>query len=258
MKHFMKSAKSICALVLSVVLIMSMSTVAFAADSTADTSDEISAILASINAEYGTNIHVLSDNELAKYGLTNAEPQSMPNYEQVDLEETLRYIAEVQIPQFERTTEEAIAVMESVVYVGKYSTSSIGLNNGYSNSVFVEDFYNNFNINERNYLNQFTVSAEQFTSQGTTSSTISDSYIYLSSQEEIATICGGTATEFSDLVLDYLSIFGEGNYYFVRDLGSNLNSVTCYTQGGGELNQAPTSTLGMRFTIQVNEFVCLE
>lgn len=114
MKHFMKSAKSICALVLSVVLIMSMSTVAFAADSTTDTSDEISAILASINAEYGTNIHVLSDNELAKYGLTNAEPQSMPNYEQVDLEETLRYIAEVQIPQFERTTEEAIAVMESV------------------------------------------------------------------------------------------------------------------------------------------------
>ena len=153
---------------------------------------------------------------------------------------------------------DTLAVMESVVYVGKYSTSSIGLNNGYSNSVFVEDFYNNFNINERNYLNQFTVSAEQFTSQGTTSSTISDSYIYLSSQEEIATICGGTATEFSDLVLDYLSIFGEGNYYFVRDLGSNLNSVTCYTQGGGELNQAPTSTLGMRFTIQVNEFVCLE
>ena len=153
---------------------------------------------------------------------------------------------------------DTLAVMESVVYVGKYSTSSIGLNNGYSNSVFVEDFYNNFNINERNYLNQFTVSAEQFTSQGTTSSTISDSYIYLSSQEEIATICGGTATEFSDLVLDYLSIFGEGNYYFVRDLGSNLNSVTCYTQGGGELNQAPTSTLGMRFTIQVNEFICLE
>ena len=100
MKHFMKSAKSICALVLSVVLIMSMSTVAFAAESPTDTSDEISAILASINAEYGTNIHVLSDNELAKYGLTNAEPQSMPNYEQVDLEETLRYISEVQIPQF--------------------------------------------------------------------------------------------------------------------------------------------------------------
>ena len=47
----------------------------------------------------------------------------------------------------------------------------------------------------------------------------------------------------------------EGNYYFVRDLGSNLNSVTCYTQGGGEVNQTPTSYLGMRFTIQVTEYV---
>lgn len=114
MKHLLRNAKSLCALVLSVVLIMSMSTVAFAADNTIDTEDEISAVLAKINAEYGTNIHVLSDSELAKYGLTDAEPQAMTNYELVDLEETLRYIAEVQIPQFERTSQEAIAAMESV------------------------------------------------------------------------------------------------------------------------------------------------
>ena len=65
------------------------------------------------------------------------------------------------------------------------------------------------------------------------------------------------STEFSDLVQDYLNVYGDGNYYFVRDLGSNLNNVTCYTQGGGEINQKPTCTLGMRLTIQVTEFVCL-
>ena len=114
MKHLLKNAKNLCALVLSAALIMSMSTVAFAADNTTDTVDEVSAVLARINAEYGTNIHVLSDSELAKYGLTDAEPQTTAALETVDLEETLRYIAEVKIPEFERTTQEAIAAMKSV------------------------------------------------------------------------------------------------------------------------------------------------
>lgn len=111
MKKLLKSAKSICALVLSMVLLISMSTVAFAADNTIDTEEEISAMLARINAEYGTNIRVLSESELVQYGLTAAEPQAAKSSETVDLEETLRYVAEVQIPQFERTTQEAKAVV---------------------------------------------------------------------------------------------------------------------------------------------------
>lgn len=114
MKHLLRNAKSICALVLAMVLCISLSTVAFAADNTTDTEDEISAVLARINAEYGTNIHVLTERELAKYGLTAAEPAAAATYEVVDLEETLRYIAEVQIPQFERTTQEANAVIAAL------------------------------------------------------------------------------------------------------------------------------------------------
>lgn len=110
MKQLLKSVKSLCALVLSMVLLISMSTVAFAADNTIDTEEEISAVLARINAEYGTNIRVLSESELAQYGLTTAEPQAAKSCEPVDLEETLHYIAEVQIPQFEHTTQEANAV----------------------------------------------------------------------------------------------------------------------------------------------------
>lgn len=109
MKHLIRN---IFALVLSAVLIMAMSTVVFAADNTINTEDEISAVLAKINAEYGTNIHKLTDSELAKYGMTDAEPQDMAYYDHVDLEETLRYIAEVKIPQFERTSQEAISTTE--------------------------------------------------------------------------------------------------------------------------------------------------
>lgn len=114
MKHLLKNRRSLWALALSMMLLMSMSTVAFAADDTINNEDEISTILAKINAEYGTNIHVLSENELAQYGLIDAEPQTAATYEIVDLEETLRYIAEVQIPKFERTSQEANSVIAAL------------------------------------------------------------------------------------------------------------------------------------------------
>lgn len=111
MKKHTRSAKSICALVLSMLLFVSMSTVAFAADNNIANEKKASEVLARINAEYCTNIRKLSENELAQYGLTTVDPQIAQAYELVDLEETLRYIAEVQIPRFERTTQEAQSMM---------------------------------------------------------------------------------------------------------------------------------------------------
>ena len=110
MKHLSKSVKRLCVLVFTVILFISMSAVAFAADTT-DTEEEISAVLAKINAEYGTNIYVLAESELIKYGLVDTDSQAISSSEPVNLEETLRYIAEVQIPQFERTTQEARIAM---------------------------------------------------------------------------------------------------------------------------------------------------
>lgn len=114
MKHLLKNIKSICVLLLAIVLCMSLPTVAFAAGNITDTEEDISAVLARINAEYGTDIHILTESELAKYGLTAAEPAAATTCEVVDLEETLRYIAEVQIPQFERTTQEAQAAIATL------------------------------------------------------------------------------------------------------------------------------------------------
>lgn len=82
--------------------------------------------------------------------------------------------------------------------------------------------------------------------------------IALASEEEILSTCGDFACEFSDLVSDFLNMFGDGKYYFVRDLGSNLNNIECKTSGGvGGIGQRPTYMLGMRFVITVSEFVCV-
>ena len=155
---------------------------------------------------------------------------------------------------------DTLAVMESVVYVGKYSETSLGVGQGYdatSNFTVVTDYLNNFNVEERDYLVEFSADVPSFDSSNIISTTTATNSIFLASEEEIQNTMGTYSTEFSDLVQDYLNVYGDGNYYFVRDLGSNLNSVTCYTQGGGEINQKPTCTLGMRLTIQVTEFVCL-
>lgn len=108
--------KKIIALLSAVVMLVSFGTVnAFAANVESQSNDEIATILEKINSEYGTNIHVLSEEELEKYGLnSDSASTAMATYENVDLEETLRNIAEVKIPEFERTTQEAIAAMESV------------------------------------------------------------------------------------------------------------------------------------------------
>ena len=45
--------------------------------------------------------------------------------------------------------------------------------------------------------------------------------------------------------------------WFKKYLGSNLNTVSSHTEGGGTVNSKPTDFLGMRFTIQVSEYVCL-
>ena len=154
----------------------------------------------------------------------------------------------------------SFAVMETIVYVGKYSSNSIGLNEGYisANSgefSAINYFLNNFSDREKDYLTMFSASSQKFMSTGKTKETSSNN-IFLSSREEIESVGGSNACEFSDLVVDYLnSSYGGGQYYYVRDLGSNLYNVTAITQSGGIINQRPTYMLGMRLTIKVTEFV---
>ena len=100
--------------VLVLLLCMSMTVAAFAAEERIVSDTEISAVLAQINEEYGTNIHILSAEELALLGLPVSESAPMTAAELAQLEDTLRHIAETQIPQFRTATQEANAVLASI------------------------------------------------------------------------------------------------------------------------------------------------
>ena len=163
------------------------------------------------------------------------------------------------------STSGYMAVIESVVYVGEYSDTALSLNQGYlsvhgdesSSFSAVKYFLSNFNVDKSSYLVEFSANSQSYSSTGHVTES-SNSTIFLSSKEEINSICGGYATDFSDLAIDYLnSPYGDGQYYFVRDLGSNLNSVCSYTSGGGEIYNKPISVLGMRLTIKISEYICL-
>ncbi len=156
----------------------------------------------------------------------------------------------------------ALAVMESVVYVGKYSVASLSVGEGYisanSEYSFADDYLHNFTLENKNFLENYTFNAEKFSATSRIEKETFENEIALASEEEILSTCGDFACEFSDLVSDFLNMFGDGKYYFVRDLGSNLNTIECKTSGGvGGIGQRPTSLLGMRLTIKVSEYVCV-
>ena len=163
----------------------------------------------------------------------------------------------------EYVTTDTLAVMDTIVYVGAYSQTALEQNQGYvsaNNGAFssVQYFLNNFNITEKGFLVDFSANSQHFTTTGPNGNESSTSSIFLSSQEEVSSICGNYECEFSDLVTDYLnSPYGNGEYYFLRDLGNNLNNVVVSTESGGIIYQRPTYILGMRLTIKVTEFVCV-
>lgn len=100
--------------VLVLLMCMSLTVNAFAAEERIVSDAEISAVLAEINEEYGTNIRVLSAEELMSLGLSAADPAPMTAGELEQLENTLRYVAETQIPQFRKTTQEAVDAIAGI------------------------------------------------------------------------------------------------------------------------------------------------
>lgn len=112
MKHL--NIRKHLSFVLVLILCMSLTVPAFAAEDRIVSDAEVSAVLSQINEEYGTNIHALSADELISLGLPVSEPKPMTASELMALENTLRHIAETQIPQFVAATQEANAVLSSI------------------------------------------------------------------------------------------------------------------------------------------------
>lgn len=121
MKHLTKSIGKCLSLMLALIMCMSLSIPAFAAEERIVSDEEIAAVLDKLNAEYHTNIHALSAAELTQLGLPVTNPEPMTVSELAELENTLRNIAETHIPQFKRNTQEAFI---AIANIGMYNLLS--------------------------------------------------------------------------------------------------------------------------------------
>lgn len=93
--------KRLLSIIMTTVIICSISVVALAAEQDIVTNqDSMNEIIAEINSEYGTNIHILSKEELKKYGLPENTNDNEVNFDSNSFEKELRYIAEVEIPEY--------------------------------------------------------------------------------------------------------------------------------------------------------------
>ena len=106
--------KSALSMLVAVMTLMLSSVVALAAEQDIVTNqDSMNEIIAEINSEYGTNIHILSKEELKKYGLPENTNDNEVNFDSNSFEKELRYIAEVEIPEYDRITKESISGLQS-------------------------------------------------------------------------------------------------------------------------------------------------
>lgn len=106
--------KRLLSIIMTTVIICSISVVALAAEQDIVTNqDSMNEIIAEINSEYGTNIHILSKEELKKYGLPENTNDNEVNFDSNSFEKELRYIAEVEIPEYDGITKESISGLQS-------------------------------------------------------------------------------------------------------------------------------------------------
>ena len=154
------------------------------------------------------------------------------------------------------TTTDTLAVMDTIVYVGRYSENTINEGQGYSSTAV--DGLNNNRIDEY-YLVSWTESMATF---GTNSlygnSETFTARIFVSSMEEIESVAGDYTVRFSDLVSDYLTDGGADLFYYTRNLGTNINNIVCLSIDGDVTQKKPNlNFLGVQFTIKVTEYACV-
>ncbi len=116
----------------------------------------------------------------------------------------------------------------------------------------IQNIYNTMDVSEINYLVNFKGTEESYSNTGIVE-TSRQGNIFISSEEEIQQVAGSYEVKFSDLVKDILGI----TIYFTRDMGTNINNITCRTEYGGLTQKFATSVQGFQFTIKVSEYGCV-
>ena len=156
-----------------------------------------------------------------------------------------------------------LATMAEIVFVGSYSSTKIGVGAGYSAESVTMLLKNQ--VSDK-YLVSESREVEIFGAPKDTT-TVSGS-VFVASMEELANfttsknnttgsgVKAGKAS-FSDFVKDYLRATGQGNYYFTRDLGDQLNTILCLNPVGDRSQSKAQQTLGVQFTVKVTEYACV-
>lgn len=114
----MSKSKKILSLTLALILTISMCTILSLSASlttydTATVHEQMDRIVARINVEYGTEMSRTTDEELIAIFGEDYVPEESPDFDPVEFESRLRYIAEYEIPEIERRTLEAEAKFEA-------------------------------------------------------------------------------------------------------------------------------------------------
>ncbi len=153
------------------------------------------------------------------------------------------------------TTDDTLAIMATIVYVGQYSDVEINAGAGYS-SLAVTGVLNN--ISETGYFVSETKSMPTFgtTSLNGTAESVT-SNIFVASSEEIEEVAGSGKIGFSDLVKAYLLASGKDNLYFTRDLGTNYNNLFCMNGNGDKVQYKAQNYFGVQFSVLVSEYACV-
>ena len=157
-----------------------------------------------------------------------------------------------------------LATMAEIVFLGSYSSTKIGVGVGYSaesvTMLLKNQVSTEFLVSESREVNIFGTTTPKDTT------TVSGS-VFVASSEELASfttnknnttgsgVKAGKIT-LSDFVKDYLRATGQGNYYFTRDLGDQLNTIRCLNPVGDRSQAKAQQTLGVQFTIKVTEYAC--
>ena len=153
-----------------------------------------------------------------------------------------------------------LATMAEIVFLGSYSSTKIGAGEGYSaesvTMLLKNQVSTEFLVSESREVEIFGAPKDTSTASGS---------VFVASKEELAnfttsknnTTGSGVKTgkaSFSDFVKDYLRATGQGDYYFTRDLGNQLNSIFCFNPVGNRTQVKAQQTLGVQFTVKVKEF----
>ena len=157
-----------------------------------------------------------------------------------------------------------LATMAEIVFVGSYSSAKIGVGAGYSaesvTMLLKNQVSTEFLVSESREVEIFGAPKDTTTASGS---------VFVASSEELASfttnknnITGSGVkpgkVSLSDFVKDYLRATGQGDYYFTRDLGDQLNTIRCLNPVGVRSQAKAQQTLGVQFTIKVTGYPCKE